>query len=87
MPTFVLKAGRADEATQPDLLAWLGVSSRRGGPPISPAAAGSSSTRGPDHYFRAGFVPATPLALYFGGNVAPSVIEDIRAWIHSVASG
>ncbi|WP_396612132.1 hypothetical protein ACH9L7_02270 [Haloferax sp. S1W] len=38
-----------------------------------------------DHFFQAGFAPATPLSLYFGGNVAGYVVSDIVEWIFDVA--
>jgi hypothetical protein len=87
MPAFVLKAGRADEATQPELLAWLRGEFEAWRATDLPGGSRVEFYEGPDHYFQAGFVPATPLALYFGGNVAPSVIGDVGAWIHSIASG
>lgn len=82
-----MKTSRADEETQPELVAWL-----REQFTVWQAADLAAGSRvefyeGLDHSFQEGFAPTTPLSLYFGGNVAEYVVADVAEWIHDVASG
>jgi hypothetical protein len=85
VPVFVLRTGRADAETQPDLLAWL-----RGEFEAWLEADLADGSRvefygGLDHFLQEGFAPASPLSLYFGGNVADRVVADLAEWIHATA--
>ena len=86
VPSFVLKAGRADEETQPGLAAWFREEFEKWRAADLPEGSRVALYDGLDHYFQAGFAPAHPVSLHFGGNVAASVVADVAAWIHGVAS-
>ncbi|MHB9286312.1 alpha/beta hydrolase family protein [Halobacteriales archaeon Cl-PHB] len=84
-PVFVLRTGRADEETQPELADYF-----RQGFEEWQAVDLLDGSRvefydGLDHYFQAGPTPAVMQSLYFGGNVDSSVVTDVSTWIHGVA--
>lgn len=81
VPVFVAKAGRADEERQPELAAFVreGVEAWRNAD--LPEGSRVEWYQSVDHYFQAGPTPTTMDGLYFGGNVEPSVVADIAAWI------
>ena len=86
-PAFVLKTCRADEETQPELVAWLRSEFEKWRAASLPGGSRVEFYEGLDHYLQEGFAPTTPLSLYFGGNVAPFVVADLSEWIRGVAPG
>ncbi|WP_232685966.1 alpha/beta hydrolase family protein [Halobacterium zhouii] len=84
-PVFVANTRRADEELQPELDAWLRSNSEQWRTADLPAGSRVERYDGLDHYFQPGYAPATPLSLYFGGNVAEYVVDDVAEWIHDVA--
>jgi hypothetical protein len=85
VPVFVLKTGRADEETQPELLAWLQDQDEKWRKVDLPAGSRVSFYRDLDHHLQEGFAPAPPVSLYFGGNVSPAVVADIVEWVREAA--
>lgn len=85
VPTFVAKAGRADEERQPELVAFLREGVEEWRDADLPEGSRVEWYPNVDHYFQEGPTPTTMEGLYFGGNVEPYVIADVAAWIHDTA--
>jgi pimeloyl-ACP methyl ester carboxylesterase len=86
VPAFVAGTGRADAELQPDLYDAFRERFEQWQSVALPAGSRIEFYDAVDHYFQEGPTPVGMSALYFGGNVAPYVIEDVAAWIHEVAA-
>ncbi|WP_255149214.1 alpha/beta hydrolase [Halorarius halobius] len=85
-PAFVAKTGRADEARQPELVAFLEENVEAWRDVDLPAGGRVVFYETVDHYFQAGPTPTTMDALYFGGNVEPHVVADLVDWIRATGN-
>lgn len=85
-PVFVLKTCRADEESQPELVAFAhdDAGMWRGADLVTGSRV--ELYEGLDHYFQTGAAPSSPLGLYFGGNVDKGVVDDLVAWIQETAA-
>ncbi len=86
LPVFVLKTGRADEETQPELVEFLRDAFKEWRAADLLDGSRVEFYEGGCHYFQAGPTPITMDRLYFGGNVAGHVVADLAEWIHDAAS-
>ena len=84
VPAFVLKTGRADEEIQPELHEFRRQEYEQWQTAELPEGSRTDCYATVDHYFQDGPTPVTPTCLYFGGNVAEFVVDDIAAWIRDV---
>jgi dienelactone hydrolase len=86
-PAFVAGTGRVDHETQADLFEWLRDRFATWEGTDLPTGSRTEFYGEVGHYFQAGPAPISPVRLYFGGNVADHVVEDLAAWIQEVADG
>ena len=84
VPVFVANTYRVDEEVQPEVAAFLRGRFEAWQAVDLPDGSRVRLYEGLDHHFQAGFTPAHPLSLYFGGNVAVDVVSDLVGWIHGV---
>lgn len=82
VPVFVLKGGRADKESQPELAAWLNEEFEKWRSVDLADGSRVEFYEALDHHLQEGFAPAEPLSLYFGGNVPDYVVVDLAEWIH-----
>lgn len=86
-PVFVMKTGRTDETMQGELYESLREGFEQWQAADLPDGSRTEFYESVAHYFQDGPAPATPSRLYFGGNVADYIVEDITEWIHGGADG
>lgn len=84
VPVFVMKTGRADDEMQRELYESLRQRFERWQAADLPDGSRTELYERVGHYFQDGPTPVTPSCLYFGGNVAGYVVEDITEWIDGV---
>jgi pimeloyl-ACP methyl ester carboxylesterase len=85
-PVLVAKASRADEEIQPELAESRREDTRKWRAADLGDGGRVEFYEDVDHYFQRGPTPTTMTVLYFGGNVAGYVVDDLAAWIHEVTS-
>lgn len=81
VPTLASMTFGADEETQPELVAFFRDRYEAWRNAALPEGSHVECYRNVDHFFQSVTPPTTPLSLYFGGNVAATVIEDVREWV------
>ncbi|MFC4550529.1 MULTISPECIES: alpha/beta hydrolase family protein [Halorussus] len=86
-PAFVLKTGRTDEETQSELSESLRQRFEEWRVADLPDGSRTEFYENVGHYFQDGPTPVTPSSIYFGGNVADYVVEDVAEWIRDVVDG
>ena len=83
-PAFVATAGRADEELQPELYEELRRRYEEWRGADLPNGSRTERYENVGHYFQRGPAPVGQTSLYFGGNVAGYVIDDLTEWVHAV---
>ncbi|SEQ85783.1 alpha/beta fold hydrolase [Natrinema salaciae] len=86
VPTLALTTFSADEETQPELAAFFRTRYETWLDADLPEGSHVECYTNVDHYFQSITPPATPHSLYFGGNVAETVIDDLNKWIQGVST-
>lgn len=85
IPTLALMTFSADEEAQPELAAFFRNRYENWRNADHPEGSHVECYMNLDHYFQSITPPTTPLSLYFGGNVAETVIDDLNEWIQGVS--
>ncbi|ELY97612.1 hypothetical protein C482_13354 [Natrialba chahannaoensis JCM 10990] len=80
-PTFVLKTDRTDPERQPELAEMVRDHYETWQSADLPPGSRTEYYEGIGHYFQPGPAPVTQTRLFFGGNVADAIIEDITEWV------
>ncbi|MGN8215878.1 alpha/beta hydrolase family protein [Halococcus salifodinae] len=86
VPMLALMTFSADEETQPELAAFSRNRYETWRDADLPEGSRAECYMNVDHYFQSVTPPTTPLSLYFGGNVAENVIDDLNEWIQGVST-
>jgi pimeloyl-ACP methyl ester carboxylesterase len=83
-PTFVAKAGRADEDVQPDIVEFHQERLAAWQDTDLPDGSRVEFYGDVGHYMQEGHEPSTGAHLYFADNVAEYVVGDIADWVRNV---
>lgn len=86
IPMLAIMTCGAHEETQPELVTFLKYRYKAWRDAELPRGSRVDCYADLDHYFQSITPPATPLSLWFGGNVTEAIIEDLAEWIRESAA-
>lgn len=84
-PVFTLTTFGADPEVQPELAAFFDDRHGTWQEATLPMESRVEQYSGIDHYLQSVTPPTNPLSVWFGGNVAESIIKDVSSWIRRAA--